>query len=233
MRNPIRTIVASTAGAVVLSAASLALPSWDWAEAGRTTPASSAFPDFGPTPVVPAKSSVRSSKRPAEAKRTQTPVRASGSPRASQKRVRGIPRASASRRFEIRATKKPTPKPVVTVKPPVVNVTTISGYSFCGSSVASAQVCIDQGKLTLYYPSGVPTLAGHNYNGWYWMDDLPIGRTVKIQSGSLAGTYVVYAHGTAARGSAGGTFPSAGYGAAVALQTCTATGTGFSFLRRV
>jgi hypothetical protein len=99
--------------------------------------------------------------------------------------------------------------------------------------VSNAQPCIDQGKLTLYYPAGVATLAGHNYMGYDWMDDLPVGRKVKILSGSLAGTYVVYSHGYAARGSAGGTFPDAGLGAAVALQTCTKTGTGFSFLRRI
>lgn len=112
-------------------------------------------------------------------------------------------------------------------------VTRISGYVYCGSSVASAQRCIDAGKLTLYYPAGVRTLAGHNYMGWSWMDDLPVGREVVIGSGVLAGTYRVYAHGWAQRGSRGGTFPSAGLGASVALQTCTSTGTGFSFLRRI
>lgn len=111
-------------------------------------------------------------------------------------------------------------------------VTRISGYTYCGSAVASAQRCIDAGRLTLYYPAGVRTLAGHNYMGWAWMDDLPVGRKVVISSGSLAGTYQVYGHGWAKRGSQGGTFPAAGLGASVALQTCTSSGTGFSFLRR-
>lgn len=125
-------------------------------------------------------------------------------------------------------------KKVATAKPVhSEQVTRISGYTYCGSSVPSAQRCIDAGKLTLYYPAGVRTLAGHNYMGWSWMDDLPVGRKVVIGSGALAGTYRVYAHGWAQRGSRGGTFPSAGLGASVALQTCTSTGTGFSFLRRI
>lgn len=128
---------------------------------------------------------------------------------------------------------KPKSKPTKTVKRKAAEaVTRIGGYAFCGSAVASAQRCIDQGKLTLYYPAGVRTLAGHNYMGWSWMDDLPVGRKVVIGSGALAGTYRVYGHGWAKRGSQGGTFPSAGLGASVALQTCTSNGTGFSFLRR-
>jgi hypothetical protein len=128
---------------------------------------------------------------------------------------------------------KPRQKPTRPVKKkPVETVTRIGGYAFCGSAVAAAQRCIDAGKLTLYYPAGVKTLAGHNYMGWAWMDDLPVGRKVVITSGGLAGTYRVYGHGWAKRGSQGGTFPSAGFGASVALQTCTSTGTGFSFLRR-
>jgi len=141
------------------------------------------------------------------------------------------------------ATRRPVVKPKPAAKPrpertrtakrkPVETVTRISGYTFCGSAVAAAQKCIDAGKLTLYYPAGVKTLAGHNYMGWSWMDDLPVGRKVVITSGALAGTYRVYGHGWAKRGSQGGTFPSAGLGASVALQTCTSTGTGFSFLPR-
>jgi len=133
----------------------------------------------------------------------------------------------------------PARRPVVSVKTvqakakKPAKVTRISGYVYCGSSVKSAQRCIDAGKLTLYRPAGVRTLAGHNYLGWYWMDDLPVGRKVVIGSGALAGTYRVYAHGWAKRGSQGGRFPSAGLGASVALQTCTSNGTGFSFLRRI
>lgn len=111
-------------------------------------------------------------------------------------------------------------------------VTRISRYAYCGDAVDSAQRCIDDGSLTLYHPAGVSTLAGHNYLGWDWMDDLPVGRKVVIGSGSLKGTYRVFGHGQSRRGSQGGRFPAVGLGASVALQTCTSTGTGFSFLRR-
>lgn len=116
---------------------------------------------------------------------------------------------------------------------PKPKVTKIAKYAYCGSAVRAAQRCIDQGKLTLYYPAGVKTLAGHNYMGWYWLDDLPVGRKVVIASGSLKGSYRVYGHGWAKRGSQGGTFPKSGLKAAVALQTCTSNGTGFSFLKRI
>lgn len=112
-------------------------------------------------------------------------------------------------------------------KPPVT--TYIKGYVFCGKAVKAAQKCIDKGKLTLYYPSGVPTLAGHNYMGWYWMDDLPNGRKVVIKSGKLKGTYKVYGHAKVYDKK----FPKSGRGAAVALQTCEGKGIGFSFLRRI
>ena len=107
-------------------------------------------------------------------------------------------------------------------------VTTISGYTYCGSSASEAQPCIDNGSLVLYYPAGVTTLGGHNYKGWYWMDDLPVGRKVVISSGKLAGTYRVYANGY----STNKMFPENGKGADVALQTCEGDGIGFSFLRR-
>lgn len=142
-----------------------------------------------------------------------------------------------TRKAELKRSAAPEPSraPIKKAAPrakAVESITRISGYTYCGSTVASAQRCIDTGKLTLYYPAGVRTLAGHNYMGWSWMDDLPVGRKVVISSGALAGTYRVYGHGWAKRGSQGGTFPAAGRGASVALQTCTSSGTGFSFLRR-
>jgi hypothetical protein len=143
---------------------------------------------------------------------------------------------TAKSTFRPKPAAKPRVRPTRTAKKerrPVEQVTRIGGYAYCGSTVPAAQRCIDQGKLTLYYPAGVKTLAGHNYMGWYWMDDLPVGRKVVISSGGLAGTYRVYGHGWAKRGSQGGTFPASGLGASVALQTCTSTGTGFSFLRRL
>ena len=242
MRKSIRVAVLGTAGAIVLTAGPIIFPANDSSGGvARPTPTTSEslegdqryFPSVGTVPVVmpsPTKSSEAPSQRPAAKRQEKTHESVSESPRASQKRVRDTPRATPTRDASKTTTSKPEPKKT---RPPSEKVSTISGYAWCGSGVANAQPCIDAGKLTLYYPAGVATLAGHNYMGYDWMDDLPVGRKVKILSGSLAGTYVVYSHGYAARGSAGGKFPSAGYGAAVALQTCTKTGTGFSFLRRV
>lgn len=157
-------------------------------------------------------------------------------PRIELPPLRRIPAASpvaVERKPALRPARKAEPVASPSRPAQTERVTRISGYVYCGSAVVSAQRCIDAGKLTLYYPAGVKTLAGHNYMGWSWMDDLPVGRKVVIVSGSLAGTYRVYGHGWAKRGSQGGRFPAAGRGAAVALQTCTSSGTGFSFLRRV
>jgi len=229
MRKSVRVVLAGTTGAVALTALSVVGPiGAQPAGVERTTPSVSPsvspFPSEGTVPVVtpsPTETSVSPSGAPKQARQEKTHESVSASPSASSERVRDTPRASASRRVESTPTSKPAEV-----------ITTISGYAWCGAGVANAQPCIDAGKLTLYYPAGVTTLAGHNYMGYDWMDDLPVGRKVKVLSGSLAGTYVVYGHGSSARGSKGGKFPQAGYGAALALQTCTSTGTGFSFLRR-
>jgi hypothetical protein len=188
----------------------------------RTTPNVSAsvspFPSVGTVPVVtpsPAKSSVRPSGAVKKSSAEKTHESVSAAPSVSPSAVRDTSRVSAS--LTLTAAKK---KPKVSY---------IKGYSYCGSKLSQAQRCIDQGKLTLYYPSGVKTLAGHNYKGWYWIDDLPNGRIVKIQSGGLKGTYKVYGHAKVYDKK----FPKSGLGAAVALQTCEDSGIGFSFLRRV
>lgn len=190
----------------------------------RTTPSASPgvepFPESGTVPVVtpsPAESSVSPSGAPKNVQAEKTHESSESAPSASPSAVRDTSRVSASLTTTA-AKKKSKPK-----------VTTIRGYSYCGSTVKQAQRCIDQGKLTLYYPSGVKTLAGHNYMGWYWIDDLPNGRKVVIKSGSLKGTYKVYGHAKVYNKK----FPKSGLGADVALQTCEDSGIGFSFLRRV
>lgn len=236
MKRSIYIALVGTAGAVALTAVSVTMPAQSTEDTrtvsvGRTTPSAGVseegdtryFPNVGTVPVVTPspKSSVRSSGESADSRQEKTRESRERAPSASPSAVRSAPSRSATS-----ATRKSTPKKTI-------KVTTIAGYAFCGSAVKSAQVCIDQGKLTLYYPAGVNTLAGHNYMGYDWMDNLPVGRTVVIKSGGLRGTYKVYGHGWAQRGSKGGKFPANGYGAAVALQTCTKTGTGFSFLRKV
>lgn len=143
----------------------------------------------------------------------------------------GASRDSQRANSSSRVAPKPTPakKTVRAQSQRTVTVTTIRSYRDC---TGFAQKCIDQGYLTKYNP-GRPTLAGHNYMGYQWMSRLPVGRVVKITSGSLRGTYRVYDHAWSKRARQGGKFPSKAYGADVVLQTCEPNGTGFSLLRRV
>lgn len=124
------------------------------------------------------------------------------------------------------------PRPAVKHRSPApsVRTTVIGGYAYCGRTAPQAQRCINAGHLTLYYPAGEPALAGHNYMGWSWLDDLPVGRHVRVTSGAVAGTYVVYGH--IHLGHQGGSAPSFG-SAALVLQTCAGSGTGFSLLHRL
>ncbi|MEV4972014.1 hypothetical protein [Streptomyces scopuliridis] len=100
----------------------------------------------------------------------------------------------------------------------------ISFYKDC---TGHAQNCIDDGHLTMY---GGRILAGHNYMGYQWLSRVPVGRTVRVISGPLAGTYRVYGHMRLSR--QGGAIPSFG-GAELVLQSCEGSGTGFSLLKRV
>lgn len=191
----------------------------------RPTPSAGVtpFPATGTVPVVtpsPTKSSVRPSGAVKKSAAEKTHESANSAPYASPESVRKEARIIAAHAAKLNAAAKKRPKP---------KVTTFKGYSFCGWSVKAAQRCIDQGKLVRYKPSGVNTLAGHNYMGWYWIDDLPNGRKVVIKSGELKGTYKVYGHAKVYNKK----FPRSGLGADVALQTCEDSGIGFSFLRRV
>lgn len=217
MKNGIRVALVGTAGAIVLTAVSITLPA-DSTENTTTQPVGvgqsvSPFPPTGTVPVETpkAKSSESASGAPKKSRQEKTRESRERAPSASPSAVRKQESATRERQTTTRE-----------------KVTTISGYTYCGSSAGAAQPCIDNGSLVLYYPAGVTTLAGHNYKGWYWMDDLPVGRKVVIASGKLAGTYRVYAHGY----SSNKMFPANGKGAAVALQTCEGKGIGFSFLRR-
>lgn len=229
-----RNLAVGSAAAVVVTALSVVMPaqgSDSSAGVGRTTPSVSPFPAVGTVPVVtpsPAESSVRSSGASAESLQEKTRDSSANAPYGDAESVRKEARiiAENAARLQSRGTSSLTITAAAKKKP---KITYIKGYSFCGWSVREAQRCIDQGKLTRYKPSGVNTLAGHNYKGWYWIDDIPTGRIVKIQSGQLKGTYKVYGHAKVYDKK----FPKSGLGAAVALQTCEGSGIGFSFLRRV
>lgn len=230
--NAVRNLVFGAAIAVVGTAVSIVSPLGGVGQ-GSTTPSASVqpFPTAGTVPVVtvsPSKSSVRSSGASADAQQEKTHDDSANAPYGDAEHVRAEARIIAENAARLQSrqssaltvtAKKPKPKPPIYIR----------GYSYCGSKVSQAQRCIDQGKLTLYYPSGVKTLAGHNYKGWYWIDDIPTGRIVKIQSGGLKGTYKVYGHAKVYNKK----FPKSGLGASVALQTCEGSGIGFSFLRRV
>lgn len=115
------------------------------------------------------------------------------------------------------ATKRPIPKAPEDVR--------ISFYRDCSGN---PQPCIDAGTLTMYAGR---ILAGHNYDGYQWLSRVPVGRTVRVISGPLAGTYKVYGHHYVAR--QGGKIPAFPGSPNLVLQTCEGDGTGFSLLRRI
>lgn len=137
---------------------------------------------------------------------------------------------SAATRRVVSASRKPSPsKSPAPVRKAArrahrASVTVISRYVSCPTEY---QGCIDRGNLTLYHGN---ILAGHNYLGWQWLAEVPTGRTVRVISGQVAGTYRVFSHLRLNR--QGGAFPDF-RGAALVLQSCEGSGTGFSLLRRV
>ncbi len=233
--NNAQRLAAGAGIAVWVTLAAMVAPG-GWGES--TSPAgvgqtATPFPSAGTVPVVTspppkAKSSVSPSGASKKSAAEKTHDSSANAPYGDAESVRKEARiiAENAARLQSRGTSSLTVTAAAKKKP---KITYIKGYSFCGWSVREAQRCIDQGKLTRYKPSGVNTLAGHNYKGWYWIDDIPTGRIVKIQSGQLKGTYKVYGHAKVYDKK----FPKSGLGAAVALQTCEGSGIGFSFLRRV
>ncbi|KDQ65665.1 hypothetical protein [Streptomyces sp. NTK 937] len=101
----------------------------------------------------------------------------------------------------------------------------ISFYTDC---TGHAQECIDAGTLTMYAGN---ILAGHNFDGYQWLSRVPVGRTVHIIRGPLAGSYEVYGHQRLNR--QGGSIPDFDGAPDLVLQTCEGSGTGFTLLRRV
>jgi hypothetical protein len=101
----------------------------------------------------------------------------------------------------------------------------ITFYQNCN---ANPQPCVDAGGLTMYAGN---ILAGHNFKGYQWLSRVPVGRTVRVISGPLAGTYRVYGHLRLKH--QGGAIPAFAGSPALVLQTCEGSGTGFSLLHRV
>ncbi|MEV4037672.1 hypothetical protein [Streptomyces umbrinus] len=121
----------------------------------------------------------------------------------------------------VKPSKTPATKHAIPTPPADVR---ISFYRNCG---ALFQRCVDGGALT-HYAGNI--LAGHNYMGYQWLSRVPVGRTVRVISGPLAGTYEVYGHLRINR--QGGSIPAFAGSPDLVLQTCEGSGTGFSLLRR-
>lgn len=92
------------------------------------------------------------------------------------------------------------------------------------------QPCVDRGPTLYGQPYGPGVIAAHNHMGYQWLSRLPVGRTVVVPSGPVAGTYEVTGHMRLNRQS--GALPSFG-SADLVLQSCEGSGTGFSLLRRI
>lgn len=126
--------------------------------------------------------------------------------------------------------KKPSPAPQTPAKPSPAaqkpKVTVIGSYASCPTA---PQRCIDNGSLTLY--AGSKILGGHDYMGYAYLAQLPVGRTVKVTSGAVAGTYRVVSHQYLGR--QGGSIPGFIYSADLSLQSCQGSGTAFSLLKKV
>lgn len=143
--------------------------------------------------------------------------------------------ATAERRAAVRATpapertRVPVKRPEPRRKPLKPSAVHIPGYRDC---TGNPQPCIDQGRgLTLYGRDvGVNILAAHNYHGYQWLSRVAVGRTVVVASGPVAGRYRVTGHLRLNRQA--GAIPSFG-GAALVLQSCEGSGTGFSLLARI
>ncbi|MET9126958.1 hypothetical protein [Streptomyces sp. NPDC004528] len=144
-------------------------------------------------------------------------------------------RSSHTAREGVRATLKPSAVPHI-VKPsrtsakrhPIATAPADIRITYYRNCSANPQPCIDAGSLTFYAGR---ILAGHNYMGYQWLSRVPVGRTVRVISGPMAGTYRVYGHLVIGR--QGGAIPAFAGSPALVLQTCEGSGTGFSLLHRV
>lgn len=135
----------------------------------------------------------------------------------------------------VRATLKPSARPSI-VKPsrtpatrhPIAKAPADIRITYYRNCSGNPQPCIDAGALTMYAGR---ILAGHNYMNYQWLSRVPVGRTVRVISGPLAGTYRVYGHLVINRQH--GSIPDFAGSPALVLQACEGSGTGFSLLHRV
>lgn len=114
----------------------------------------------------------------------------------------------------------------------------VATVTVCPIDGIGSQAAIDTGALVLWTTEPAHWLAGHDTDGWDWIDEIPTGTYVVVECGQATGTYQVYGHEW--HGHRGGSFPSWAYGGPdLVMQTCTGPGssgeygTGFSLLNRV
>lgn len=96
-----------------------------------------------------------------------------------------------------------------------------------------SQKAIDTGALVLWRKSPW-LLAGHNHMGWHWIDDIPNGTIVVVETTAAKGRYVVIGHRT--HPVKGGPTPRWIYNLPsnyLLLQTCRTKGMAFSILKPV
>ncbi|MGP3750835.1 hypothetical protein [Streptomyces sp. IBSNAI001] len=148
------------------------------------------------------------------------PYRPTVEPRPSSHTTRAGERKALTKESIARPSSTPAaPHPIAT---PPADIR-ITYYTDC---TGHAQECIDEGTLTMY---GGRILAGHNFDGYQWLSRVPVGRTVRVIRGPLAGTYEVYGHQRVNR--QGGEIPEFDGAPDLVLQTCEGAGTGFTLLR--
>lgn len=104
----------------------------------------------------------------------------------------------------------------------------IDRYEVCLTGV---QACVDRGVLAYSENRRQATgvLQGHNWAGWQWLSGVPVGTVVTVTGGPAAGEYRVFGHEfTEGQGVAYPGFR----GAALVLQTCVGSGTGYTLMNR-
>ncbi|MET7939698.1 hypothetical protein [Streptomyces sp. NPDC005302] len=128
----------------------------------------------------------------------------------------------------IPSTSLATPSTRPTKRHPIAKAPADIRITYYRNCTTNPQPCIDAGALTFYAGR---ILAGHNYMGYQWLSRVPVGRTVRVISGPMAGTYRVYGHLVIPR--QGGAIPAFAGSPALVLQACEGSGTGFSLLHRI
>jgi hypothetical protein len=121
---------------------------------------------------------------------------------------------------------KPKPESKPEPKPP----TTISLWP---TTAFLDQSVLDDGKLVTWfiYHDKTCVIAGHDVDGWHWLDNIAERVTVVIESGPCSGSYVITGHHWVE--DRGAKPPELLFNYDLVLQTCTQpNGSGFSLAQK-